>query len=442
MKAIIVPGVTDLNKGDQALVWESYRIVSDTHLFDKIYILSNGDTPFEEQQLCAQTIEKGFELIPNIIPHPRRGKHLQGKVINEGRLDLVKQVATAMWDYFTRSAILKFAPQKALLQRFFGQKVIETLKVFNDADTIFVKGGGFIHAHGEKTAPYVIWYLLFYVNLAKRLKKKVVFLPNSYGPFEGVTVKKQITNAFKKMELKLAREHISAAALGNLLEEEIQVLPDLGFYLKAKDKSFGASLLQNYKTDASQKKVGITIRPWRFPGLTNVDSLYEKYISSVHALIVYLNSAGYQVLFFNQSMGPNTHEDDRNAIRYLITKLEHENFLWIDENFTCEELKSIYSNLDFFIGTRFHSVIFSMTAGVPSLAIAYGGNKGQGIMQDFNLSDYVVHINDVTPEILTSKFKDLELHEEKVRQVLKEKTQQLETKRNATINLIKKKLNS
>ena len=51
MKAIIVPGVTDLNKGDQALVWESYRLAKETGLFDGISILDTGETDQERELL-------------------------------------------------------------------------------------------------------------------------------------------------------------------------------------------------------------------------------------------------------------------------------------------------------------------------------------------------------------------------------------------------------
>src|SRR5690606_31311752 len=199
--------------------------------------------------------------------------------------------------------------------RLYSADVVKTVEIFSKCHTVFVKGGGFIHAHGERTAPYVIWYLLSYVNLAKSLGKKVVFLPNSYGPFEGLFVKEQVIAAFSKMELKLAREHISAQALGDLLDEPIKILPDLGFYLQPKSKEFGANVLREYLQRDNQKlKVGITIRPWRFPGKSNSDLLYEKYIQSIFSLVKQLVSRNYQVLFFNQSMGPNTHEDDRNAI--------------------------------------------------------------------------------------------------------------------------------
>jgi colanic acid/amylovoran biosynthesis protein len=124
----------------------------------------------------------------------------------------------------------------------------------------------------------------------------------------------------------------------------------------------------------------------------------------VAELTKHLLSKGYKVALCNQSLGPNSHEDDRNAIRDLLEKVQDPNIIWINENLSCDILKAVYSNFYFFIGTRFHSIIFSLTSLVPSIAIGYGGNKALGIMGDFSLDDYVVQIQDVKPDILINMF--------------------------------------
>lgn len=91
MKAIIVPGITDMNKGDQALVWESYRIVKDTELYSDIYILNSGDTEAEKKNLSSQTEKRGYPLLENILKHPRRGQHKDNEHIQESKLELAKQ---------------------------------------------------------------------------------------------------------------------------------------------------------------------------------------------------------------------------------------------------------------------------------------------------------------------------------------------------------------
>lgn len=191
MKAIIVPGVTDLNKGDQALVWESHRLVKDTGLYDEIYILNSGDTEDERVLLCKQSEDHGYKMVENILQHPRRGRHNNNEHIKESKLELVKQVKNAGTDFISTKTIIEISNNLPLVKKMFSEKVYNTVKHFNEADAIFVKGGGFIHAYGEKTAPYLMWYFLFYVRLAQKLNKKVIFFPNSYGPFEGLTVKQR-----------------------------------------------------------------------------------------------------------------------------------------------------------------------------------------------------------------------------------------------------------
>lgn len=404
MNAIIVPGVTDLNKGDQALVWESWRLAKDTGLYDEVYILDAGDNDEERELLCRQSEEHGFKLLENILKHPRRGQHKSGEHIKESKMELLKQIKNAAMDFKDTRYLIKICNDLEKVRKNFDDKTYRTVKQFHEAKTIFVKGGGFIHAYGEKTAPYLMWYFLFYVRLAKALGKKVVFLPNSYGPFIGLTVEKQVRSVFGKLDLVYARENVSAQSLGQLMGEKIPVEMDLGFFLEKGSQEEAVKILQKYNLSKEDKIVGVTIRPWRFPGLSNPEALYKKYIDSVADLTRHLLAKGYKVALCNQSLGPNSHEDDRNAIKDLLAQVKDPNLIWINENLSCDILKAVYSNFYFFIGTRFHSIIFSLTSLVPSIAIGYGGNKAKGIMGDFRLDDYVVQIQDVESDLLINMF--------------------------------------
>jgi colanic acid/amylovoran biosynthesis protein len=407
MKGIIVPGVTDMNKGDQALVWESHRLAMDTGCFTKVYIVSSGDTKEEREKLCSQSEEKGYEFVENILRHPRRGKHHDTAIVKESLSSFLTLAAHAVADFLNRSFLLLICNNQKMVALFYNKQVAKTIGQFKESDVIFVKGGGFIHAYGEKTAPYLMWFFLFYVRLALAMKKKVIFLPNSFGPFEGLTVKSQVKSVFKKLDRVYAREALSAQKLGELLNAEISVSPDLGFYLKMAGKDQSVSILNKYGLTQNDKIVGITIRPWRFPGKSNPEALYENYITAVAAFASHLLDKGYKVALCNQSIGPNSHEDDRNAIKELTNRISHPNLVWINENLPCDVLKALYSNFYAFVGTRFHSVIFSLTSLVPSLAIGYGGNKAKGIMSDFNLQEFTIQIEDSEAKQLISMFEKL-----------------------------------
>jgi len=439
MKAIIVPGVTDLNKGDQALVWESHRLVEDIGLFHEIYLLSSGDTKEEEELLCSQTKQRGFKFIQKILKHPRRGRHIEKEAIKDSPLSLFILFFNAFKDFVSTSFLLFLCKNDKLVKLFFDKNTYTTLSHFKESDVIFVKGGGFIHAYGEKTAPYLMWYFLFYTRLAKRLSKKVVFLPNSFGPFIGLTVKNQVRKVFNQVDKVFARELKSSTKLGRLLGKSIEVSPDLGFYLRLPIKDANQnSLLEKYGLSKEEKIIGITVRPWRFPGAENPGSKYLNYINSVTHLIKHLIEINYKVALCNQSIGPNAHEDDRNAINEVTSSISSKNLVWINEDLPCDELKSLYSNFHAFIGTRFHSVIFSLTSTVPSIAIGYGGNKAEGIMSDFNLKEFVVQIEDVSSTILIEKFNELIKNHEKIKCELKLMVKEINEQRSDTIESIKK----
>lgn len=406
MKAIIVPGVTDLNKGDQALVWESHRLVKDTGLFSEIFILNSGDTEEEKSLLCSQSIDHGYQMIENILQHPRRGKHKNEEHIQESKFELAKQIKNAGLDFLSTKLLISMANNLSLVKKTFSKKIYNTVKEFSEADAVFVKGGGFIHAYGEKSAPYLMWYFLFYVRLAQKMNIKVIFLPNSYGPFKGLTVGNQVRSVFNKLDLTYARENVSAESLGGLLNKKIPVEMDLGFFLEKGSQDEAQQILKKYNFSTEDKIVGITIRPWRFPGLSNPEELYEKYITSFADLIKSITQKGYKIALCNQSLGPNSHEDDRNAICDLLKEIKHPNVIWLNENLSCDVLKAVYSNFYFYVGTRFHSIIFSLTSLVPSIAIGYGGNKAKGIMDDFNLDKYVIQIQDVNSNQLIELFDD------------------------------------
>ncbi len=423
MKAIIVPGITDMNKGDQALVWESYRLVKDTGLYKDIYILNSGDTEEEKRNLSQQTQQRGFPILENILKHPRRGKHNNQEHIKESKWELAKQIKNAALDFMSTWFLILIANKPGLVKIFYNETTQKTVTNFRESDAIFVKGGGFIHAYGEKTAPYLMWYFLFYVRLAKKMGKKVIFFPNSYGPFKGYTVKSQVKSVFDKLDLIYAREKVSAVAISELLEKQIPVEMDLGFFLQKGSDTKALAILKKYSLSPEDKIIGVTVRPWRFPGQENPVKLYENYIESVYLVAKHAVEKGYKIALCNQSIGPNSHEDDRNAIKDLLKKFDNnDQVVWINENLDCDDLKSIYSYFSVFIGTRFHSVIFSLTSLVPSIAIGYGGNKAKGIMGDFNFDDFVVQIEDVTPHTLVKMFDEIienyDVNKEKISEYL------------------------
>lgn len=161
-KAIIVNGITDMNKGDQALVWESYRLIADTGLFNEIKVISLGDTKEEYDALCGQTIDRGMDVIQNVLKHPRRGKHNKNELQKEGAASLIFQIKNAVTDYVSLSLLSKFITNKTFVKTFYGLKIQDTVDHFKSADTIFRKVVGFYTLmEKNSTVCYVVFFILY-----------------------------------------------------------------------------------------------------------------------------------------------------------------------------------------------------------------------------------------------------------------------------------------
>ena len=195
-----------------------------------------------------------------------------------------------------------------------------------------------------------------------------------------------------------------------------------------------------------KKNVIITLRPYRFLGKSNPHELFQKYIKSFVCLVSHLVKKEYHITFMAHTLGPSSHEDDRLAIREVVDALPKDLCTHIscieDFELTCKDVEKIYSYYDYMVGTRFHSVIFALNVNVPSIAIAYGGNKGKGIMNVLDNDEYSIDMDKIDETSLISIFDNLEINREKYLANLQTKKEEIQKQRNDLINCIREILNN
>lgn len=419
-KYVILPGNTDLNRGDQALIWESVELCKFSGLTGQYYLLECGLNEEEVHKQSWQTKKKGYNFIAPVLLHPGRGKKHGSK--NESYMYSKTQIITwglrAAIDLISSMALLS----KLKIINKIGLKMIneqqrESYKTISEANAVILKGGGLLHSYGKITDIYYIYYSLYHLLLAERLNIPVIVMPNSYGPFKGKIVNILLKKALGNAKIVTSREGISREVLREFTNVNSEIYPDLGFFLKNSNK-FNAKkyLLKKGVPIGDKKCIGMTLRPYRFPKSDNPKEKYENYISSIAKYIKWLEENNYFLVMVAHTLGPSAHEDDRIAIKDVLNKCTSKNIVYIeDENLDCEDIKSLYSELDFVIGTRFHSAIFAMASGVPSIAISYGGNKGEGIMKDMGLEKYVVPIEEINYDSLVEKTIDLDNNSDQIK---------------------------
>ncbi len=432
-KALIIPMCTDFNRGDQALVFETAHIIKDTYNCESIYMMSTEDSD--------QCKKEGLKVFGAILKHPSRYTKKNNNIRYSLKLK-IKWGIIACFDFLTSILILNNIT-RPIGQIFLSKEAKATLELYKSAEVCFVKGGGFLHDYsGGLIGLYTTYFQTFHIRLAQKLNVPVYIMPNSYGPFKNNKSAKMINKILDKCEIVTARESISADKERNGLGRDIPLYPDLAFFLEQNDKFDVNKYFEKLKISLKEKYVGITVRPYRFDGYENPEEKYKKYKVSVKDFVLWLNEKGYKPLFVVQTRAENDHENDEKCIQEILDMIKDTSkYEYIkDDDLSCREIKKIYGKCKYIIGTRFHSVIFSITQGIPAISITYGGNKGDGIMKDSSSDKYSIKIDKVTFESLKDRFEDLEENKEKSIESINKYLEQASFKRQELVNNIKQKM--
>jgi len=131
---------------------------------------------------------------------------------------------------------------------------------------------------------------------------------------------------------------------------------------------------------------------------------------------------GYKILLipFQTRKSNNEAENDLVILEEIFQMAKHKDKVRIVQSASPSEVLQHMSHLDFFIGTRYHSVLFALRYGIPTCAIAYRP-KVRSLMEEYyGLGEYVVAPNQV------SMIKELFMDREKIRSKAVAKTPEIE----------------
>lgn len=431
-KYIIIPGCSDLNRGDQALVWETKRLVEACGCEGKFYLTSEKNEPVEQSKL------KGLEIISPILEHPSR-KFKSKENIRYTKTLKIKWGIVAALD-FIGSMLLLNNVTRSIVKPFLSKEKKADLQVFEEADAIFMKGGGLLQTYGGLSSTYSMYFWVYPILLAHKMNKPVYVMPNSFGPFEGSFVKRIACAALKKCKILTSRETLSEKMVKEQLGLPIYNFPDLAFTLP-KSNLDKEEVYQRFGLPATKKLVAITMRPYRFPEANDPEKAYSQFKSEMAIFIEWLYAQGYMPVIIEHTLAVNAHENDGACIKDVTKRIDENKYRLIsDSSYDCYDLKYIYGCCDYIVGTRFHSVIFSFGSDVPGIAIAYTGNKSQGIMHDIGLDDYVISIGDVRAKLLEEKFASLVNNEADVMKKIHNYRKMAENERQKLIELCKSQM--
>lgn len=269
--------------------------------------------------------------------------------------------------------------------------------------TIVMVGGGPLMEDFE------MFNWLKVIMLAKILKKKVIIYGCGVGPIYSAKTKQTVENILNLSDHVLLRdsESIAFSKTNFNLNKSLKQVPDPAIDFVNRNKQ---PHKQGYK-----KTVGLCIRNWpkiyHSNRLTNrqFNTACENLYKELVLFLEFLVNNNFNIRFI--SMNGVKEDDDLEVARGLIKKLSNRGKITVAKsNLTPIETLEEIQNFDFFIGMRFHSVVFSLFTDIPTIGIDYThsqNGKIYSIMKQVNQDNYCINISKLTGATLIEKFMGL-----------------------------------
>ena len=188
------------------------------------------------------------------------------------------------------------------------------------------------------------------------------------------------------------------------------------------DLAFGLDLQKSTDKQKKNKVIGVSPMAYYDPRFWPVQdvSAYQAYLKRLASFVSWLLCSGYDVVLF-----PTQIRMDRTAIEELRASVLEEVPVSLHDRLTdsklrtVEECLALLSQLAMVVTSRLHGVILSFLAGTPVLAIS-PANKIDSLMEDMDLTEYVISIREIELPSLIDRFQKLDGN----RDIMKNRLQQ------------------
>ena len=309
--------------------------------------------------------------------------------------------------------------------------LIDIMRCLRDTNLFISGGGGLLQDSTGKG-----WSILYYLGLilaAKIVKVPVMIYAQGIGPVNKQINKKLIKWILNKVDLITVRDNSSKELLENLgvVKPSIYVNSDPVFLLKKKNINNvidSHPFIQQLIDSDNRPLIGISVREYKDNGLDSkrifaqaADYLIENY----QAKIIFLPFKFDEDVHISEEILSLM----KNKAEVLKIKLEP------------EELLSVLSRLSLVVGVRLHSIIFSSMANIPFIAFNYDP-KVKYFVEDLGLSELLLEIDkDISLKNIQKRIEYIRENNDKIKDILLEKVNNLEEKALANNELVFRFLN-
>lgn len=248
--------------------------------------------------------------------------------------------------------------------------------------------------------------------------KKIFFLPQAWGPFENVETRNALSDILNSRFVEVySRDKVSSNHLQKLLKGNTKIVketPDIAFCFRGGTRGQGRQILKSMGCELNRPIVGVSpnMRVYeRCAGKGNAN-IYLRTLTEIINYCIEKHDVDI-ILQANEVFRKGEVTDDMYLCSLLASTVQapHRCFM-TREYLNAEESKALIGNFDYLIGSRFHSFVFALSQGIPSLAISWS-HKYRELFSLFELENHVFDLKDLVESELIRSFETAWLQRKK-----------------------------
>jgi polysaccharide pyruvyl transferase WcaK-like protein len=313
-------------------------------------------------------VNKGAELMMHAVVQQISSTYEEGIVA--ARLDVgtfQQRTQAGLYHLVVRDS-KKFPPLRPIidtLTRLIPRRVRRLSRLVSNTEVQAVLDASGL-AYTDHFGPSASEYMAEESQIWKKEGKKVVLLPQAFGPFENPQTKKAILQILANVDLVFARDRVSYDHLTGLggCTSHIKIAPDFTNLVKGR--------IPKYFDSASPQ-------PCIIPNYKMMDKTPEdvrsRYLLSLARCAEYLLQKGEEPFVL-------VHETatDQELARQLQAELGRSIKIMVEPDPLY--IKGILGNCSMVISSRFHGLVSALSQGVPSLGTGWS-HKYQLLFEDY-----------------------------------------------------------
>ena len=330
-------------------------------------------------------VNKGAELMMHSIIQQLKEWNFNNKIavnLKTGKFSQRERAGlfTILWAQYKRapyfgkfiSNISGYLPND-LLKKF---KLIK----YSDIDVILDASG---FAYSDQWGTESISNLLVHSRKWRESGKKIIFLPQAFGPFNIEQNRLSMREIIDNVDLIYARDGQSFSHLNQMVDEspKIKLSPDF------------TVLIQGIVPEYAQHSQNLACLVPNARMIDRQNSLdQERYLKFFLDMNQYLAERGFEVVILIHEL------NDSKLAQQLQLRTGRKNKIIVEQDPII--LKGLLGHCKVVIGSRYHALVSSLSQGVPTLGTSWS-HKYQALFDDYKCPEYLLSGEETMAELET-----------------------------------------